>query len=118
MMILYYPHTNVLYRRFVLLTHLNERTMQKAKILFLSCLSITLIVSLALITTRSGLANAQQNKTIMQPQEVHGMTTNATNINIVLVHGPWADGSSWSQEIPILQKAGHRVIAVQLPEHL
>jgi pimeloyl-ACP methyl ester carboxylesterase len=71
----------------------------------------------SLITTRSGLANAQQNKTIMQPQEVQGMITNATNINIVLVHGAWADGSSWSQEIPILQKARHRVIAVQLPEH-
>ncbi|HEX7032682.1 MAG TPA: alpha/beta hydrolase [Nitrososphaera sp.] len=37
--------------------------------------------------------------------------------NIVLVHGLWADGSSWSKVIPILQKAGHRVVAVQLPLH-
>ena len=50
----------------------------------------------------------------MQPQGVQGMaTTNATNI--VLVHGVWADGSSWSKVIPILENAGHRVIAVQLP---
>jgi pimeloyl-ACP methyl ester carboxylesterase len=44
--------------------------------------------------------------------------TNATTPpNIVLVHGTWADGSSWSKVIPTLQNAGHRVIAVQLPLH-
>lgn len=35
--------------------------------------------------------------------------------NIVLVHGADADGSSWSKVIPILQDAGHNVVAVQLP---
>jgi pimeloyl-ACP methyl ester carboxylesterase len=50
----------------------------------------------------------------MQPQGVQGMAaTNATNI--VLVHGIWADGSSWNKVIPILKNAGHKVIAVQLP---
>jgi pimeloyl-ACP methyl ester carboxylesterase len=44
-------------------------------------------------------------------------TTNATNMNIVLVHGTYVDGSSWSKVIPILQNAGHKVIAVQLPLH-
>jgi pimeloyl-ACP methyl ester carboxylesterase len=44
-------------------------------------------------------------------------TTNTTKPNIVLVHGLWADGSSWSKVIPILKNAGHRVIAVQLPNH-
>jgi pimeloyl-ACP methyl ester carboxylesterase len=43
------------------------------------------------------------------------MSTNTKNI--VLVHGGWADGSSWSKEIPILNNAGHQVIAVQLVEH-
>ena len=28
---------------------------------------------------------------------------------IVLVHGAWADGSSWSQVIPILQRHGYKV---------
>ena len=52
----------------------------------------------------------------MQPQGVLDVaSTNATNI--VLVHGLWADGSSWSKVIPILQNAGHKVIAVQLPLH-
>ncbi len=53
----------------------------------------------------------------MQPKGLQGMATNATNVNIVLVHGAWADASSWGGVIPILQKAGHRVIAVELPEH-
>ncbi|KAG0311639.1 hypothetical protein BGZ99_010005 [Dissophora globulifera] len=35
--------------------------------------------------------------------------------NIVLVHGAYADGSSWSRVIPILQAAGHNVTAVQQP---
>jgi pimeloyl-ACP methyl ester carboxylesterase len=35
--------------------------------------------------------------------------------NIVLVHGAWADGSSWSAVIERLLKAGYRVTAVQLP---
>jgi len=42
----------------------------------------------------------------------------ATNhANIVLVHDLWADGSSWIKVIPILEKAGHKVIAVQLALH-
>jgi pimeloyl-ACP methyl ester carboxylesterase len=34
---------------------------------------------------------------------------------IVLVHGAFADSSSWSQEIPVLQNAGYPVIAVANP---
>jgi pimeloyl-ACP methyl ester carboxylesterase len=34
---------------------------------------------------------------------------------IVLVHGAWADGSSWSRVIPLLQVKGRKVIAAQLP---
>jgi pimeloyl-ACP methyl ester carboxylesterase len=35
--------------------------------------------------------------------------------NIVLVHGAWADGSSWSKIIPLLQVKGLRVACVQIP---
>jgi len=35
--------------------------------------------------------------------------------NVVLVHGAWADGSSWSKVIPPLQEKGFNVSAVQLP---
>jgi pimeloyl-ACP methyl ester carboxylesterase len=51
----------------------------------------------------------------MQPTGIKSMATDATNI--VLVHGGWGDGSAWSKEISILQNAGHKVIAVQLPLH-
>ncbi|MBZ5667568.1 MAG: alpha/beta hydrolase [Acidobacteriia bacterium] len=35
--------------------------------------------------------------------------------NIVLVHGAWADGSSWSSVIPLLEVQGFHVVAAQLP---
>jgi pimeloyl-ACP methyl ester carboxylesterase len=93
---------------------------QKAKVLGLLFLTTTLIVTLSL-TTHSGQANAQQqNNTLMQSQGTPSMTiptTNTTNTNIVLVHGTGVDGSSWGKVIPILQNAGHKVIAVQLPLH-
>jgi len=35
--------------------------------------------------------------------------------NVVLVHGAFADGSCWSEVIPLLQRAGLKVTAVQNP---
>ncbi len=35
--------------------------------------------------------------------------------NVVLVHGAWADGSTWSKVIPLLDKKGFNVTAVQIP---
>src|SRR5258705_7364123 len=35
--------------------------------------------------------------------------------NIVIVHGAWAEGSSWSKVIPLLQAKGMHVVAVQNP---
>ena len=39
----------------------------------------------------------------------------AAKMVIVLVHGAFADGSSWSKVIPLLEKDGYTVIAVQNP---
>jgi pimeloyl-ACP methyl ester carboxylesterase len=89
------------------------RIRSKQKVLILLCLSIAITTSLA-STTDFGLATPE-NKTLMQSQGLQSMSTNATNI--VLVHGGWADGSSWTKDIIILENAGHRVIAVQLPLH-
>src|ERR1700750_1775764 len=36
--------------------------------------------------------------------------------NIVLVHGAWADGSSWSAVVERLQADGYSVLAPQFPE--
>src|SRR6204780_5611236 len=38
-----------------------------------------------------------------------------TKPNIVLVHGAWADGSSWSAVIERLQASGYHVTAPQFP---
>ena len=35
--------------------------------------------------------------------------------NVILVHGAWADGSSWAKVIPLLAARGFNVTAVQLP---
>ena len=35
--------------------------------------------------------------------------------NVILVHGAWADGSSWAKVIPLLGDKGLAVTAVQLP---
>jgi pimeloyl-ACP methyl ester carboxylesterase len=51
---------------------------------------------------------------------LHTMTATGNNQeealpNVVLVHGYWADGSSWSSVIQRLQEEGYNVIAPQFP---
>jgi pimeloyl-ACP methyl ester carboxylesterase len=98
---------------------MTDRYHQKLDFTILLVLITTLIGSFAL-TSNSGFSSPQNNtNTLIQPQSTQGVAnTNATNTpNIILVHGAWADGSSWSKVIPILKNAGYRVIAVQLPLH-
>src|SRR5258707_1769881 len=45
----------------------------------------------------------------------NGETEMTKASNVILVHGAWADGSSWSKVIPLLIDGGLRVTAVQLP---
>ena len=49
------------------------------------------------------------------PQNVNAQTISKGVKNIVLVHGAFADGSSWAKVIPLLQAKGYNVIAVQNP---
>ena len=90
---------------------LKIRSEQKALIL----LYLSIAIAATLATTNHVSFATTENKTLMQSMGTQNMTTNATNI--VLVHGGWADGSGWYKQIPILEKAGHKVIAVQLPLH-
>ena len=39
----------------------------------------------------------------------------AKSSDVILLHGAWADGSSWAKVIPLLAARGHSVTAVQLP---
>jgi pimeloyl-ACP methyl ester carboxylesterase len=62
-----------------------------------------LIVSAAMLTGNAAWA---QNNAATSPTPVH---------NVVLVHGLYADGSSWAKVIPLLQAKGLHVTAVQNP---
>src|SRR5215813_2168924 len=45
----------------------------------------------------------------------HGQSQAEPVKNIVLVHGAFADGTSWAKVIPILEGRGFHVVAVQNP---
>ena len=80
--------------------HNNSTQMHRIKsnqqILIIFCLSIAIIVSLA---SNANLGSASpENKTLMRPQGTQNMSTTTNSTNIVLVHGAWADGSSWSKK--------------------
>jgi pimeloyl-ACP methyl ester carboxylesterase len=94
---------------------LHEKYNQKTKSIVLVCLSVVIVGCLS-SAIYYGSANAL-NKTSIESTGIKGATTNATKVNIVLVHGLWHDASSWSKVIPFLQDAGHKVIAVELPLH-
>src|SRR5262245_19463981 len=61
------------------------------------------VVSVAMLVVAKATHATEQQK------QSRGVT------NIVLVHGAWADGSSWSKVIPLLAAKGIQVVAVQLP---
>ena len=51
----------------------------------------------------------------VSPVTTRAADTSSGTRNIVLVHGAFADGSSWSDVIPLLQAKGYHVTAVQNP---
>jgi pimeloyl-ACP methyl ester carboxylesterase len=65
-------------------------------------LSALLAIAASPLATPAALAQASA------PQSAHAR-------NIVLVHGAFADGSSWNKIIPALEKKGFHVTAVHLP---
>lgn len=44
-----------------------------------------------------------------------GLTADTAKPTIILVHGAFADGSSWAKVIPLLEADGYPVTAVQIP---
>jgi len=60
------------------------------------------LVCIALALFAANLAHAEED-TVLKTKDV------------ILVHGAWADGSSWSKVIPLLERRGLHVTAVQLP---
>jgi len=49
------------------------------------------------------------------PAHAAGAAASETGTTVVLVHGAFADGSSWNKVIPLLRAKGLKVVAVQNP---
>lgn len=75
-------------------------------------LSAAALAAVAVAAT-GGSAAAQEGTAGAEAAETTGKTK--SKLNIVLVHGAWADGSSWSEVIPRLQREGYNVVAPQFP---
>ena len=77
------------------------------------------IVVAAALTTAFGIAGARTEASPSPKDKKPGPPMNTTTTkgvkNIVLVHGAFADGSSWAKVIPILQARAYNVTAVQNP---
>ena len=65
-------------------------------------ITLALVFAFVIASVGTVSANASEKNDLQKP-------------NIVLVHGGWADGSSWSAVIQRLQANGYNVIAPQFP---
>ncbi|WP_233838102.1 alpha/beta fold hydrolase [Paraburkholderia sp. ZP32-5] len=66
------------------------------------------VLASAMVAGSLFAVGATQTTQAATPQDLAGR-------NIVLVHGAFADGSSWSKVIPLLEAHGAHVVAVQNP---
>jgi pimeloyl-ACP methyl ester carboxylesterase len=79
------------------------------------------LATFALACSASDASSAPKLESLFAPNTAFAETsrdreaTDVTNTTIVLVHGAWADGTGWQAVIPILQRRGYRVVAVQNP---
>jgi pimeloyl-ACP methyl ester carboxylesterase len=66
------------------------------------------LAALSILSTSAVLAGCGSSDAATIPPPPPTPTT------VVLVHGAWADGSSWSKVTPLLQQRGLKVVSVQL----
>jgi pimeloyl-ACP methyl ester carboxylesterase len=67
------------------------------------------------ITQLSAIALMAVTAMVSAPKNVNSFSTLKGVKNIVLVHGAFADGSSWAKVVTKLQAKGYNVVAVQNP---
>ena len=87
-----------------LATSLTRRTLVKR-------LGAAAAVSALALSVSPALALAQDNN----QSNISSSKRQPSGFNVLLVHGAFADVSSWSEVIRLLQHEGHNVLAVQLP---
>src|SRR5438128_1834837 len=68
-----------------------------------------------LTTLTAAIAATVVLGSIAHAAPVAAPATQAAKPSIVLVHGAFADGSSWGKVIPLLEAKGYHVVAVQNP---
>ncbi|WP_263356392.1 alpha/beta fold hydrolase [Acidicapsa ligni] len=71
------------------------QTLKSIRNILVACAAVLVIASTAVKTA--------------QAQTPSGVKT------VLLIHGAWADGSSWAKVIPLLEAKGLHVVAVQIP---
>jgi pimeloyl-ACP methyl ester carboxylesterase len=69
--------------------------------------------AIALFILGTHVVHAEPNARTAKPVPPSGKAQ--AKPTVVLVHGAWADGSSWDKVTPLLQGKGYNVIAVHLP---
>ena len=72
---------------------------------------ITLIAAVSCSSTPSGLANTKSSTSSAST----GVNEGGARPTVVLVHGAWADASSWAGEVKSLQASGYTVRAIANP---
>ncbi|MFN2563851.1 MAG: alpha/beta fold hydrolase [Gemmatimonadaceae bacterium] len=84
-------------------------------IVALILLGIAAVASGAQVVTSSEAREKKPMSSVpaQQGQALSRMTAAADRPTIVLVHGAFADGSTWQDVVPLLQRDGYKVIAVQ-----
>src|SRR5580692_10463877 len=78
-------------------------------------------LTLSAIARSKGETQPRKNQEPQRGARIEGVSNRKQEMqmakasNVILVHGAWADGSSWSKVIPLLVARGLHVTAVQLP---
>jgi pimeloyl-ACP methyl ester carboxylesterase len=85
--------------------------MSRAFLLAAILFAVAVVVAVVLSATRAP-ATENASSTVDRPRQCRLGETAPT---VVLVHGAWADASSWAGEVRILQRAGVRVRAIANP---
>jgi pimeloyl-ACP methyl ester carboxylesterase len=60
------------------------------------------------------IADKWRTSSPMEKSKMSSSSSNST-VSVVLVHGAWADGSSWARVIKPLQSSGQKVVAAPIP---
>lgn len=78
----------------------------------LATIAIAIAIAAAPLLLAAGCSSSEAAAVAATPAQT--VPAQAPRVTAILVHGAWADGSSWSRITPLLQARGIDVVAVQL----